>query len=132
MKSISNLLNNREKKDHDETDKLFTLMYDDLRRLAAKYLQHEPKRARLSSVSLVHQAYVRMVDQSKVSWKGKTHFFAVGRKNHAKDSCRPCRGSIVKTRWRRKQLQLDDEYTFRLNQDEDVVALDEITSFHLK
>jgi len=129
MKSISNLLNNREKKDHDETDKLFTLMYDDLRRLAAKYLQHEPKRARLSSVSLVHQAYVRMVDQSKVSWKGKTHFFAVGAtimRRILVDHARKVQSLKRGGHW--KQLQLEDECTFRLNQDEDVVALDELLS----
>ena len=78
MKRFGKILSGVDPDQTRHTDRLFTLMYDDLCRLATKYLQHEPKRARLSSASLVHQAYVRMVDQSKVSWQGKTHFFAVG------------------------------------------------------
>ncbi|MGB1925345.1 MAG: ECF-type sigma factor [Rubripirellula sp.] len=127
MKSISKLLAGREQRNNRNTDRLFTLMYDDLCRLASKYLQQEPKRSRLSSASLVHQAYVRMVDQSKVSWKGKTHFFAVGATimrrvlvDHARKVQSLKRGGD----WQQKQL--NDDCTFRLNEDADVVALDDL------
>ncbi len=76
--NITDLLSDHSGGRASETDRLFTLMYDDLCRLAGRFLQNEPMRHRLSSSSLVHQAYVRMVDQSRVNWQGKTHFFAIG------------------------------------------------------
>lgn len=127
MKSISKLLAGREQSNNRNTDRLFTLMYDDLCRLASKYLQQEPKRSRLSSASLVHQAYVRMVDQSKVSWKGKTHFFAVGAtimRRVLVDHARKVQSLKRGGHWQQKQL--NDECTFRLNEDEDIVALDDL------
>ena len=77
MTSITDLLSKSSSGQSRETDRLFTLMYEDLCRLAGRFLQNEPLRHRLSSSSLVHQAYVRMVDQSRINWQGKTHFRAV-------------------------------------------------------
>ncbi len=111
----------------NETDRLFTLMYEDLRRLAGRFLQNEPIRHRLSSASLVHQAYVRMVDQSRVNWQGKTHFFAVGATvmrrilvDHARQVQSLKRGGC----W--TQRRLTEDVTFQLNHDDDVVALDDL------
>ena len=72
MKSITEILSKSSDGQAGETDKLFTVMYDDLRRLAGRFLQNEPLRNRLSSSSFVHQAYMRMVDQSRINWQGKT------------------------------------------------------------
>lgn len=58
-------------------DQLATLAYDDLRRLAATYLRGERSSHTLSATDLVHEAYTRLVDQTRVDWRGKTHFFAV-------------------------------------------------------
>ncbi|MDC0295642.1 sigma-70 family RNA polymerase sigma factor [bacterium] len=124
MKTIGEILKG---KSDSQTDHLFTLMYDDLRRLATSYLQNEPRRAKLSSASLVHQAYVRMVDQSKVSWQGKTHFFAVGAtvmRRILVDHARKVKSLKRGGQWRQRQLH--DEITFQLNEDEDVVALDDL------
>lgn len=127
MTSITDLLSDNGGDRAKETDRLFTLMYDDLCRLAGRFLQNEPMRHRLSSASLVHQAYVRMVDQSKVNWQGKTHFFAVGATimrrilvDHARKVQSLKRGGS----WERRRLT--DEITFQLNDDSDVVALDEL------
>ena len=110
-----------------ETDQLFTLMYDDLCRLAGRFLQNEPMRHRLSSSSLVHQAYVRMVDQSRINWQGKTHFFAIGAtvmRRILVDHARKVRSLKRGGGWERRQLT--DEVTFQLSQDSDVVALDDL------
>lgn len=127
MKSITEILSGSSKGQAGETDKLFTVMYDDLRRLAGRFLQNEPLRNRLSSSSLVHQAYMRMVDQSRINWQGKTHFFAIGATvmrrilvDHARKVHSLKRGGG----WDRRQLT--DEVTFELSQDSDVVALDDL------
>jgi len=57
---------------------LLPLVYQELRDLAARYLRRERHGHTLSPTALVHEAFLRLVDQSRVSWQGKTHFYAVG------------------------------------------------------
>jgi RNA polymerase sigma factor (TIGR02999 family) len=57
--------------------KLMPMVYQELRGLAAKYLRGERKGHTLDPTALVHEAFLRLVDQSRVDWKGKTHFYAV-------------------------------------------------------
>lgn len=56
---------------------LMPLVYDELRRLAANYLRRERRGHTLDPTALVHEAFLRLVDQSRVDWQGKTHFYAV-------------------------------------------------------
>ena len=58
-------------------DELMKLVYDDLRRLASRLLRHERRGHTLSPTDLVHEAYTRLVDQTRVDWHGRTHFFAI-------------------------------------------------------
>lgn len=57
---------------------LLPLVYDELRRLARAYLRHERADCSLQATGLVHEAYLRLVDQQRVAWRGRQHFFAVG------------------------------------------------------
>jgi len=127
MNSITEILSRSVDGKAGETDRLFSVLYDDLRRLAGKFLQNEPLRNRLSSSSLVHQAYMRMIDQSRINWQGKTHFFAIGATvmrrilvDHARKVHSQKRGGG----WERRTL--NDEVTFELSHDRDVVALDDL------
>lgn len=127
MTSINDLLSDSSSGRANETDRLFSLMYDDLCRLAGRFLQNEPLRHRLSSSSLVHQAYVRMVDQSQVNWQGKTHFFAIGAtvmRRILVDHARKVQSIKRGGNWDRRSLT--DDVTFQLNHDRDVVALDDL------
>ncbi|TWU47787.1 ECF-type sigma factor [Rubripirellula reticaptiva] len=127
MNSITDLLSKSTKGESGKTDQLFTLMYEDLCRLAGRFLQNEPLRNRLSSSSLVHQAYVRMVDQSRINWQGKTHFFAIGAtvmRRILVDHARKVRSLKRGGGWERRQLT--DDVTFKLSDDDDVVALDDL------
>ncbi len=127
MTSVTELISRSQDGGEADTDRLFTVMYDDMRRLAGRFLRNEPLRHRLSSSSLVHQAYVRMVDHSRVNWQGKTHFFAIGATvmrrilvDHARKVHSIKRGGGFERR------ELHNDITFELNRDEDVVALDEL------
>ena len=127
MPSLTKILRDSQQGDSSKTDQLFTFLYDDLCRLAGKFLQNEPQRGRLSSSSLVHQAYVRMVDQSEVDWQGKTHFFAIGAtvmRRILVDHARKTRSLKRGGNW--KRCEMDDHVTFELSKDDDVVALDEL------
>jgi RNA polymerase sigma factor (TIGR02999 family) len=61
----------------DALDRLIPVLYKDLRRLAGRYMQHEPAGHPLQATALVHEAYVRLVDQRQVKWRNRAHFFGV-------------------------------------------------------
>jgi len=63
--------------DREALDALMPLVYSELRRLANSYLQRERSDHTLQSTALVHEAYVRMVDQNLPQWQNRAHFFAV-------------------------------------------------------
>jgi RNA polymerase sigma factor (TIGR02999 family) len=62
---------------HDALDRLVPLLYEDLRRLAAGYMRHESPGHSLQPTALVHEAYVRLIDQRQVHWRNRAHFFGV-------------------------------------------------------
>lgn len=59
-------------------ERLMPLVYDELRRLARGFMARENRDHTLEPTALVHEAFLRLVDQSRVNWKGRTHFRAVG------------------------------------------------------
>ena len=63
--------------DRSAADRLAPLVYQELRALAAGYMQQERVNHTLQPTALVHEAYLRMIDQPDVDWKNKAHFFAV-------------------------------------------------------
>jgi RNA polymerase sigma factor (TIGR02999 family) len=74
---ITTLLGRLESGDAQVMDRLVPLVYDELRRLAHHLMQDERADHTLSSTGLVHEAYLRLVDQRAAQWKNRGHFFAV-------------------------------------------------------
>lgn len=56
---------------------VFPLIYDELRRLAHRQLDRESAGHTLSTTALVHEAYIRLIDQTRVQWSGRAHFMAI-------------------------------------------------------
>jgi RNA polymerase sigma factor (TIGR02999 family) len=80
-------------------DELLPYVYDELRRQAARYLRRERVNHTLQPTALVHEAYLKLVDQKAVQWKDRGHFFAVAAQamrrvlvDHAKYKNRAKRG----------------------------------------
>ena len=63
--------------DENAPERLMPLVYEELRRLARSYLQQERSDHTLQATGLVHEAYLRLVDQSSMNWQNRAHFFAV-------------------------------------------------------
>lgn len=63
--------------DREAVDRLMVEVYDELRRLAGKYLSAEAGTLTLQPTSLVHEAYLRMLEQNRVAWRNRSHFFLV-------------------------------------------------------
>jgi RNA polymerase sigma-70 factor (ECF subfamily) len=58
-------------------DKLLPLVYEELRRLAHTYLAHERQDHTLQTTALVHEAYLKLIDQHSVNWQNRAQFFAL-------------------------------------------------------
>ncbi|MEM7351245.1 MAG: ECF-type sigma factor [Acidobacteriota bacterium] len=59
-------------------EELMPIVYDELRQLARGYLRGERSGHTLQPTALVHEAYLKLVDQDRLRWQGRTHFLAVG------------------------------------------------------
>lgn len=63
--------------DKDALNELTPLIYNELRKLARSYLRRERLDHTLEGTALVHEAYMRLVDQRGVEWRNRSHFFAI-------------------------------------------------------
>jgi RNA polymerase sigma-70 factor (ECF subfamily) len=63
--------------DAQAVSQLMPLVYDELRRLAASYLRNERRGQTLQATALVHEAYVRLINEKSHNWQNRTHFLAI-------------------------------------------------------
>ena len=75
---ISELLTRASSGDEAAAAVLMQSVYEDFRRVAAAQLRREPPGHTLQPTALVHEAFLRLIDQRRVTWQGRTHFIAVG------------------------------------------------------
>jgi RNA polymerase sigma-70 factor, ECF subfamily len=61
----------------DAAERLIPLVYDELRRIARSFMRRERADHTLQPTALVHEAYLRLLGQTEVSWQGRGHFFSV-------------------------------------------------------
>ena len=108
-------------------EKLVPVVYDELRRLAAHYLRQERSDHTLQATALVHEAYLRLVDQRNVDWKNRNHFFGVAANLmrrvllvHARDHRAAKRGGSA------HKISLEDTAIFSSAQADEFVYLDEL------
>ena len=76
-REVTRLLANWSRGNAEAREALMPLVYDELRRLAASYLRRERSDHTLQPTALVHEAYLRLVDQKNVQWQDRGHFFAI-------------------------------------------------------
>lgn len=112
--------------DRDALGRLMPLVYGELRRLAARYLSRERPGHTLQCTALVHEAYMRLIDQSRVQWQNRAHFFGVAAQlirrilvDHARNRNAVKRGAGA------CKVELDEALGFSEQRDLDVLALDE-------
>src|SRR5437762_6479519 len=74
---ITGILKDWSAGDANAAARLMPLVYEELRRLARNYLARERADHTLQATALVHEAYLRLVDDRKVSWQNRAHFFGI-------------------------------------------------------
>src|SRR3954471_7199662 len=122
---VTQLLQAYNEGDNNALDKLLPLVYDELRKLADRYLKRERDDHTLQATALVHEAYLRLVDQH-VSWQNRAHFFGVAAQmmrrilvDHARHNMAAKRGSGG------IKLSLDENIDVSDERASDLIALDE-------
>ena len=122
---VTQLLHEVAAGDRDALPRLIPLVYNELRRLAAAYLRRERRGHTFQPTALVHEAYLRLVEQKQVDWQNRGHFFGIaaqlmrrilvdhGRARHA-----------AKRGGDQQEVSLDEAIAAVLPPIEDVVAID--------
>ena len=73
---VTRLLTNWRNGDQTALDRLLPLVYDELHRIAARYMRGERRRNTLQTTALVNEAYMRLADYKRMQWQDRAHFFA--------------------------------------------------------
>jgi RNA polymerase sigma factor (TIGR02999 family) len=111
--------------DADALNQLLPLVYDELRRLAGHYLRRERSDHTLQPTALVHEAYMRLIDQN-VSWQNRAHFFGVAAQMMRRVLVDYARGRLAAKRGSGGvKVSLDDALNLSDERAGDFVALDE-------
>ena len=110
----------------DARDELFPVIYAELRRLAAGYMRHERVDHTLQPTALVHEAFLKLVDQRAVRWQSRAHFFGIAAQamrrilvDHARAHAAGKRGDGA------RKVPLDDAMVIGGTMDVGLLALDE-------
>ncbi|MBA2341170.1 MAG: sigma-70 family RNA polymerase sigma factor [Pyrinomonadaceae bacterium] len=123
---VTQLLINLTDGDRNVLDDLLPLIYDELRKLAANYLRRERSDHTLQPTALVHEAYMRLVDQTQVRWQNRAHFFGVAAQmmrrilvDHARKTNAGKRGSDF------HKLSFDENIDVSDERSAELIALDD-------
>jgi len=126
QKDITTLLVDWRNGDQDALSELTPLVYSRLRQLAAAQLRREKPGHTLQSTALVHEAYLKLIDQTRVQWHDRNHFFAIAAQiirrvlvNHARKRGSSKRGGG------RTLLSLNESVAAQNAEDVDLLALDD-------
>ena len=75
MREVTALLRRLSTGDHSAAAEVLPLIYDELRQLAGHFMARERPGHTLQATALVHEAYLRLVDQDQADWKNRAHFY---------------------------------------------------------
>jgi RNA polymerase sigma-70 factor, ECF subfamily len=105
-------------------DELTPLVYAELRKLAASRLRRERITHTLQPTALVHEAYLRLVNQKSLNWQNRSHFFGVAARLMRQILVDHARGRKARKR-AGERVSLDDALSFQQERSRDLVALDQ-------
>ena len=112
--------------DKTALDKLMPLIYEELRRLAHRYMSRERAGHTMQTTALVNEAYVRLINRKNVHWQDRAHFFAIAAElmrtilvDHARSHATAKRGGGA------HKLSLEEALVVSHERAAEVVALDE-------
>ena len=124
-KDVTMLLAEVTKGNQAAVAELIPLVYDEMRRLAGRYMRRERTNHTLQATALVHEAYLRLVQQAS-GWRNRAHFFGVAAQVMRHILIDHARGHLrIKHGGQREPIPLDEALIFSDAKSEELLALDE-------
>jgi RNA polymerase sigma-70 factor, ECF subfamily len=120
---VTRLLTRWAKGDEEALDEVTPLVYEGLRRLAASQLRKERKGHTLQPTALVHEAYLRLVDQKNPNWQNRSHFFGVAAQLMRRILVDHARGKQAGKR-AVQTISLEEAVSFQPERSRELLALD--------
>ena len=111
--------------DQNALDKLTPIVYDELHRLADRYMKRERRGHSLQATALVNEAYVRLVDYKRMQWQNRAHFFAVSAQLMRRILVERARRRNLKRGGGVQHVSLDEAAVVGGGRAADLVALDD-------
>ncbi len=107
-------------------DELTPLIYDELHRIAHRYMQRERPGHTLQTSALINEAYIRLIDQREGRWQNRAHFFAIASKLMRRILVDRARSKgYAKRGGNAQQVSLDERVAIAGGRETDLVALDD-------
>jgi RNA polymerase sigma-70 factor, ECF subfamily len=106
-------------------EKLTPVVYDELHRIAKRYMGREREGHTLQTTALVNEAYVRLIDWKNAKWQNRAHFFGVSAQLMRRILVDFARKRPINRAAALQQVSLDEAFIITNEQDADLVALDE-------
>jgi RNA polymerase sigma factor (TIGR02999 family) len=122
---ISTLLRAWSDGDQSALERLTPVVYDELHRLARRYMKGERSGHSLQTTALVNEAYMRLVDYERMQWQNRAHFFAVSAQLMRRILVEHARRHNLKRGGGVQHVALDEAAVVGGGQDADLVALDD-------
>lgn len=123
---VSALLKDLSKGNESAASKLMPLVYSELRRVARNCMRRERADHTLQATALVHEVYLRLVEQSPVDWQGRAHFFAIAAQMMRRILIDHARGHLREKRGEGKRpLSLNEALAFAPQQSLDLIRLND-------
>ncbi len=123
---VTQLLKAWSQGDQAALERLMPLVYEELRRVARRYMGRERDGHTLQTTALVNEAYLRLIDASQVEWQSRAHFFAVSAQLMRRILVDYARAhNYVKRGGEVHHVSLDEAAVFSAEQAPDLVALDD-------
>jgi RNA polymerase sigma factor (TIGR02999 family) len=121
---VTRVLAELAKGDDGAQERLISLVYQELRRLAAAYMRKERPDHTLQATALVHEAFVRLVPQ-RMHWQNRAHFFGVAAQQMRRILLDHARKQKAAKRHAGQKLQLEEALVMAIEQPGELVDLDE-------
>lgn len=111
--------------DQSALEKLAPIIYDELLRLAHRYMRRERPGHSLQSTALVHEAYIRLVNYQRMNWQGRAHFYSVAAQAMRRILVEHARRKNQKRGGGVQRISLDEAAEVGTGRPRDLIALDE-------
>lgn len=125
--NVTELLSAMSRGDRSGVPELMSVLYEDLRSMASRFLGRESSQHTFQPTDLINECFLKLADHERVSWQGRTHFIAVSAQamrrilvDHARTKYRQKRGGRSRTR-----IPLRDDLAVTIDDPGEIVAVDD-------